>query len=218
MAKLDTTIDNLERKSNKVRGEVPSSDWTDEQYPSAKTLYTTYNTLLDLMHPVGSIFTTTTNTNPAALFGGEWTLVDKAFKNTYLTINSTHWTATNATIGDYSNILLNDHTIAFRLNFKTTAALSDETVTLGQLALASCGLNQLSYAVFYHTAISDGSNCVIACRMDQTGTISIHEVINADDTHSMVSGSDFFIHLTVPVRYTDMLDDFCDKFHWKRTA
>jgi hypothetical protein len=218
MAKLDTTIDNLERKSNKVLGTVPSPDWTDAQYPSAKTLYNTYNNLLDLMHPVGSILTTTSNKSPASTLGGEWSLVDKAFKATYLTLNSSHWTNTTASLGDYSNILLNDHTIAFRLNFKTTAAISDETATLGTLALPLCGVNQLSYAVFYHTAISDGGNCVMACRMDQAGVISLHEVINVDGSHSMVSGADFFIHLVVPVRYTDMLDDFCDKFYWKRTA
>lgn len=218
MPKLDTTIDNLERKSNKVMGSVPSSDWTDAQYPSAKTLYNTYNNLLNTMHPVGSIITTSTNVDPSTTLGGAWTLVDKGFKTSYLTLTSSFWTPTNATILEYSNVLLTDHTIAFRLGLKTTAVLSDETAPLGQLLLPSCGVTQLSYAIFYDTAISDGGNCVMAYRVDQTGTVSFHEVINIDDTHSMASGSDFFLHFTVPVKHADMIDDFCDKFYWKRTA
>lgn len=35
--------------------------------------------LWDIMHPVGSIFITSTNSNPSTIFGGTWTLIDKGF-------------------------------------------------------------------------------------------------------------------------------------------
>lgn len=218
MAKLDTTIDNLERKSNKVTGSTPSANWTDAQYPSAKTLYNTYNKLLDLMHPIGSILTTASNVNPAATLGGTWTLVDKAFKDTYITLDSSYWTNTNAELADYSNIMLNNHTVSMRLQFKITTTLSDSTVELGKLDLTSCGITNLAHAIFYDAIISDGGNCTLGYRFDTDGTILIYEVLNVDGSHSMDSGLSFYIHLVQPVKYTNMLDEFCDKFYWKRTA
>ena len=221
MPKLDTTIDNLERKTNKVTGTVPSASWTDTQYPSAKTLYNSYNSLLNmlnLVHPIGSILTTSTSTNPAASVGGTWELIDKGFKDTYITLDETYWTHTSADIGEYSNILLNDHTISMRLNLKNTVALTDSSIALGKLALTSCGVNSLSYALFYGVAIADNGNSTVAYRIDQDGRISTQDVLNIDDTHNLPVGSNFYLLVTQAVRHTNMLDEFCDKFYWKRTA
>jgi hypothetical protein len=218
MPKLDTTIDNLERKSNKVMGTVPSASWTDTQYPSAKTLYNTYATLLDMMHPVNSILTTATNTNPAATLGGTWELVDKGFKNAYITLDSSYWTGTNANISTYSNIMLADHTISLRLALTTTAAMTDNTTTLGRLAIESCGIDKLSHAIFCEAAVSDEGNCTVNYRIEQTGEVKIYDVLNADGTHSMASNSTLYIHLVQPINHLSMHDDFCDKFYWKRTA
>lgn len=212
MPKLNTTVDNLELKSNKVVSTSNPSTWTDAQYPSAKAL-------LDIAHPVGSILTTATNENPAAKLGGTWELVDKAFKEKFITLATSNWTATNATLGSYSNVLLTDHTIALRLNFiATTVFENDNTVELGKLNLASCGIEQLSYAVFYNATISDLGNCSLNYRISQDGTIAVHDVLNVNGTHTMASGSDFFIHTVLPVSSNYMLPDFCDKFYWKRTA
>ena len=54
--------------------------------------------------------------------------------------------------------------------------------------------------------------------MLQNGTVSLHEVINVNGTHAAAAGSDFFINIVQPIRYYKILDDFCDKFSWKRTA
>ncbi len=213
MPKLNTTVDNIELKSNKIisTSTVLPDDWTDAQYPSAKTL-------LNIAHPVGSVLTTATNTNPAEKLGGTWELVDKAFKEKYITLSSSFWTNTNATIGELSNVLLTDHSMAIRLNLTTTAEITDEAIDLGKLDLTACGITELSYAVFYNPVISDLGNCVMNYRMLQDGVISIHEVININGAHTMPAGSDFFINLVQPIRYEKMLDDFCDKFYWKRIA
>jgi hypothetical protein len=213
MPKLNTTIDNLEWKSNKIisTSTVSPNSWTDAQYPSAKTL-------LNIAHPVGSILTTSTNVNPAATLGGTWELVDKAFKDLYITLDSTYWTATNATIGEASNVLLADHSIAIRLNLIASSEFNDESKAVGTLNLAKCGISSLSYSVNYCPIISDLGNCVMSYKITSDGAISMHEVLNVNDTHVMPSGSDFFINLTQPINSNKMLDDFCDKFYWKRTA
>ena len=213
MPKLNTTVDNIELKSNKIisTSDISPNEWTDAQYPSAKAL-------LDIAHPVRSILTTSTNENPASKLGGVWELVDTSFGENYITLDSSYWTAENATIGELSNVLLTDHSISIRLNLKTTTEINDEMITLGKLDLTRCGINELSYAVFYNPIISDLGNCTMNYRMMQDGTITIHEVINIDGTHPMDAGSDFFINLTQAIRYEKMDPEFCNKFYWKRTA
>ena len=224
MPKLDTTITNLERKTNKVTGSVPSAAWTDTQYPSAKALYNAYSKLVNIAHPVGSILTTSTNTNPSSTLGGTWELIDKAFKTDYITLNSSYWTSKNATLdnatsGLTSTVSLTDHSINIRLKLNVTTALSDTEVELGTLKLNSIGISRLPYSIFYGVAQSDGGQCVINYSVAyETGTVSVYDVINIDGTHSMDSGQYFFINVQEDIPYDLMLDSFCDKFYWKRTA
>lgn len=221
MPKLNTTIDNLELKSNKVFGNLPSASWTDAQYPSAKTLYTMYN---NLVHPVNSIFVSSVNTNPSETFGGTWELVDKSFKNTVIDIrNNTHWVkpssaALSSELGSESAILLTDHTVSIRLNVKTTIALTDTEIQIGKLTVSELGINSLSNSILYDAAISDGGNCTICYRFDSEGNLAVFDVINAAGAHSAPAGTSFFIHIVQPIPHYLMQDAYCDKFYWKRTA
>lgn len=222
MPKLDTTLENLERKSNKVVGTTPHAEWTDDQYPSAKTLYNTYNKLLDITHPVGSLLTTSTNVNPAETVGGTWELVDKAFKTKAFSVNETNWLnaagVSFATNGVYVTLI--DHTVSMRLHLKNTAQLTDTTnnAIVGKLAISACGASRLEYAVFGLTTICDSGNSTIGYNIDSDGTISISDIINIDASHNLAIGNDFYLNLSQPIRADYMLDDFCDKFYWKRTA
>jgi hypothetical protein len=223
MPKLNTTVDNIELKTNRVTGTVPSASWTDTQYPSAKALYSAYSKLVNIAHPIGSLLITSTNTNPAATLGGTWILVDKAFKDTYITLDSTYWTksadaALNSSIINASHVMLSDHTISIRLNIKPTVALSDTETYLGKLNFPSCGITALKHAIMYNVAISEGGNCTVCYRLDTDGTVSVWDVLNVSGAHTMASGSSFYIHAALPVHHDEMLDDFCDKFYWKRTA
>lgn len=224
MPKLDTTITNLERKTNKVTGTVPSSSWTDTQYPSAKALYNAYTKLVNIAHPVGSILTTSTNTSPASTLGGTWELVDKTFKTDYKTLNSSYWTSKNATLdgatsGLTSTVSWTDHSINIRLKLNVTTKLTDTETELGTLKLASIGVERLPYTIYYGVAQSDGGQCVINYSFAyETGTITVHDVINIDGTHTMESGQYFFIDVQEDIPHDIMLDSFCDKFYWKRTA
>lgn len=166
---------------------------------------------------------TSTNTSPASTVGGSWTLVDKSFEDTYITLDSTYWTkpaesALNSTIINASHVMLADHTISIRLNIKPSVALSDTETYLGKLNFPSCGISALKHAIMYNVAISEGGNCTVCYRLDTDGTVSVWDVLNVSGEHSMASGSSFYIHVTQPVHHEEMLDDFCDKFYWKRTA
>lgn len=225
MAKLDTTIDNLERKSNKVLGDIPSSDWTDAQYPSAKTLYNTYKNLIDLIdliHPVGSIITTSTKTDPGETVGGSWELIDKAFADNWITLEESNWTSEKGNIyvasssATSSARYLLDHTISLRLHLEVSEDITDDTANLGTIDLGACGVSRLSHAITDAVAISDGGQCTICYRIDTNGKISITDVLNINGTHKMAAGSNFIINIVLPIRADYMLDSYCDKFYWKR--
>ena len=220
MAKLNTTIDNIELKSNKVYGTTPSAGWTDAQYPSAKALYNAYASLVNVAHPVGSIMITSTNASPASTVGGTWELVDKGFKDTSGYITSTHWTAGTASLVDSTSSLffLKDHMISIRLNLKTNAVLTDETSSLGSLALEKLGITSLAYTVISDVAASDGGQCTISYSVGVSGAVSSSDVLALDDKHSMAAGSTFSIHINQAISYPEMLDAYCNKFYWKRTA
>ena len=222
MPKLNTTIDNLELKSNKVTGTTPSSSWTDNQYPSAKTLYNAYNSLLNMIHPVGSILTTATNTNPAASVGGSWELIDKDARDLWRQIPTTAWTPVAADINTYesnlSYVSLSQHTAHFRMFFSTTADLSDTEVALGKLDPEACGLVGIPYGILSDVAMSDGGACTICWKITTDGTISVVDVLNVDGTHLLPSGQTFYLNFTYQIKGNEILDDFCDKFYWKRTA
>ena len=225
MAKLNTTVDNIELKSNKITNAAkPLASWTDTQYPSAKTLYNAYNALLDTVHPVGSLMITSTNVDPSSTVGGTWGLVDKSLKDTYTTITTDHWTSTNATVASYSNIMLTDHAASIRLHLKLTKAIAaselsgSSLVALGKLDLPTLGLVNLSYSIYDGVAFSEDGQCTVCYKADTNGTISITDVIKADDTHTIANNSTFYIYITQPINVGSMQEEFCDKFYWKRNA
>jgi hypothetical protein len=217
MPRLETTIDNLEWKSNKIisTSTTAPDDWTDAQYPSALTL-------LNTAHPVGSILTTATKTDPANTVGGTWKLVDKTFGYRYITLDSTFWTGTNASIYPTStaaSVILSDHMFSLKMTVQVNIPINDDnSVPLGTLALRSCGIEKLPQHIMYAPAVSDEGNCTIAYYVGTDGKIEIYEALNLDGTHSMASGSVFYVYLTQPIYYENMLDEFCDKFYWERTA
>ena len=226
MAKLDTTVNNLELKTNKVIGTEPSDTWTDEQYPSAKTLYSTYTKMLDLMHPIGSTYITETNVNPAELFGGEWTLYDKEFENRWVSLDGV-WKPDSASIYSNSAASISGHTVALRIQLKNTTELSDSTFTLGQLDVAALGLTEFPYRIFCDCTAIDYAGTVVLYEIVQDGTIKTHDVLNIQSLaagnalHTLAVYSDNIIYLNAVYNIHSlyrMKDEFCDKFYWRRTA
>lgn len=222
MPKLNAAIENIELNTNKIRGSVPLASWTDTQYPTAKTLYNTYTKLLDLMHPVGSILTTSTNTNPASTLGGTWTLVGKDAKELWMQIPTTAWTPGAADINideaALSYVLFSGNLAHFRMYLTTDTALSDSNVILGTFDPEQLGLTRIPYSILGEVAISDGGQCTLGWKLATDGVMSTVEALNLSGSHTMESGQAFYLNFTYVLRSADVLDEYCDKFHWERTA
>lgn len=225
MARLNTTVNNIELTTNKVIGSTASSSWTDVQYPSAKTLYNVYNNLtneINTSYPVGSIVCMSTNTNPASYYGGTWTLVDKEFSYAWLTVNSGAWTATNATFNS-CNIGLYGHDIMIRLQITPKSNPGDTTTTLGKLNFAhsSIGLpSTLWFGRAQGIATSDGHAATMCYDFSPDGTVTSYDCLNVDGTHSLYSPTSYYLTFTeyFTCLPANMPDARCNKFYFQRTA
>jgi hypothetical protein len=66
--------------------------------------------------------------------------------------------------------------------------------------------------------MSDGSNAVILAYLQTSGVLQIADGFTSAGVHTLPAGTPFYLDVTLPVKPSQMLDEFCDKFYWKRTA
>jgi len=182
-------------------------------------------TIINMVHPVGSVYISTTNSNPTSLFGGKWELIDKEFINlvgedlgdgTYFTKNTTN-------VGGYSIYFVRSkNRVSLRFMFKNLVALNDSQLELGTLLFNKLGFSQLYYSLYSHLGGTDGGNAVIQSSLIyDTGVINIQDIVHktsASSSATVSTNSEMYIEydLNIPMEY--MLDSACDKFYWKKIA
>lgn len=172
--------------------------------------------LMDLVYPVGAVCITSTNTNPATIFGGgTWTLTHKRFKyqivENVITFNSTN-TQSGASVA-----VINGEQIEIRLSFANKVELTDAVIEIGQLNLAAIGLSgkYAEYVPFF----ADAGNGIAFLQVTNTGLIQTQEVVPKGTATTIPAGtSSGQARLSVMFGQGSMLDSFCDEFHWVRTA
>jgi len=165
MAKLNTTVDNIELKTNRLGSGTDLTQmvtWDDEKYPTAALLRNVANDLNSrivssgsggtaAIYPVGSIIMTDNYTNPGQGGGhsgplpGTWMMVDQAFKHTNVTLTTNDWTTgTNISTGiatlQYGTMIRDGHMISLHLELLLQQQLSGGNVALGNIKKESCGL------------------------------------------------------------------------------
>lgn len=218
MAKLNTYVENIQLKSNLVDAAKPSASWTASQYPSAKALRDAYTNV----HPIGSVICMSTNTNPEDTLGyGTWTLVDKEFTPQYKYIsNNVGWTAANGSVGtNYSAAYLAGHNVNMRLQITVTAATSDSDLLLGTLDPSVFGLTGIPHQKAHVTFFVDGGQTLGAISIDTNGKVTLNETVNVSTgEHSMDITYPLNLHTEYTAFPSNMLDSFCNKFYFKRTA
>lgn len=174
-----------------------------------------WQTLLDLIYPVGSVYISNTNTNPSGTLGGTWTLTHKRFKyqiiEDVITFNDT-----NTQNGD-SVAVINGEQIEIRISFAPKVALTDSTIAIGQLNLDSIGLTG-KYAE-YTPYFADAGNGIAYLQVTNTGVIQTQDVVTKTSGGTIPAGTSAGqARLSVMFGQGSMIDSFCDEFHWERTA
>lgn len=159
--------------------------------------------------PVGYIVITETNTNPSEELGGTWELHNKGFREQEL---SQTFTSDNGSITTAS--LYKDGTICMRLAITNNVVITDAKILLATVGTTSHGVTKYSYDNYF-IAASDGGNGAWMGRFESTlGEVSSEETLN----FTLSAGNTSYITLVHTIAYNDMLDDFCNKFYWKRTS
>ena len=193
-------------------------EMVDSNVSKISTLTTNTNKLKSKLFPVGSTYITSTNSNPSAYLGGTWELINKKFRTSaessgnnaaLITRNTTN--VTSCTLA----VVRGDNLIRFYFSFTNKVALADSTLNLGTINFNKCGITSFPYDAFID-GWSDGGNANAMLYIDQsTGLITHRDVVGTD---SMATGKVTYTTITMPLPMSYMLDSFCDKFYWKRTA
>ena len=166
------------------------------------------------IYPVGSVYISATNTNPASKFGGTWSLIDKGFESKHELVASGFTPATNITAGD-TYVDRGGNTLRIRQDITINTALSDTGADLGTFVWSKIGITNLPMSINDAMKYRDGANGGIVWSLYSSGTV---EQIDILDNTTIASGNKFFLEFTFVVDSSRMIDSFCDKFYWKRTA
>lgn len=172
--------------------------------------------LLDLIYPVGSVYISSTNTDPNTVFGGgTWTLSHKRFA--YQTIENPVTYNTTNTASGVSTAVLNGETIQLRMTYTLAVDTADTSVDIGQLDLSAIGLTgKYSEIVLY---ISDGAGAIGMVQISSTGAITNIDVVGKSGGTIPASGAySGQVRASLMFGQGSVVDSFCDEFHWVRTA
>lgn len=186
---------------------------------------------------VGNVLVTSTNENPSKYLGGTWELIDKGFKNTWGNItydsyigDENYYGATGYgseyTIHALNKMRINfqrsGNTVRLRIDcFLKPGSLWDDhgKPSLAHIDFEDFGFKQLHYGFFYMTLYNDQTQSVgFLMSLLNNGTLSQADIIGAARQITIPQNfvDPISFDFTAPLDFNDMLDDFCDKFYWKR--
>ena len=176
------------------------------------SLNTALNTTPLIVFPVGSVYIMSTNTNPSTLFGGTWELIDKEFKYTYVdaftpTLNTTN--TTSATVQGF----VTGHNIWIHFTWKNKTEINDGN----DVQRFTINPNLFGVSTFFSEnfcAFTDAGNSVIMYTLSSDGIL-----YTQDRTTTVSAGTTLSVATKIlTTSYTRMLDSWCNKFYFKRTA
>jgi hypothetical protein len=175
--------------------------------------------LLDLTHPIGSVFTTSTNINPSTTLGGTWELINKSFAN-YSGNNSTLFTPTDKVSSCSVYVNRNGSSVRLRIYVVLATDIADAVAenskddVLGSVQYDQIGIASLPFGLYQYPCGCDGADAVILCELNYgTGELSAVQVIPEGNKTAKVG---MYLDATFVIPTGFMLDEFCDEFHWKR--
>ena len=167
-------------------------------------------------YPVGSVFISSENVDPVETMGGTWELFDKEFMPK--TISGEDIFAINTTnVSELDNAycVLAGHSIHLRITIKNKVALADSTLPMGTVNFENIGVTGLPLTVYGYGA-SDGLNGTLYFTLNNTSGLLNHADLQGEGSTS--TGQTIHYHVEQPINPERMLDSFCGKFYWKRTA
>lgn len=178
---------------------------------------------VDTTYPVGSICVMSTNTNPNTVFTGTtWELVDKEFKHQFINSGVVTKNSTNVTSIDNQVFELEGHHIWCRVWITNKVVLNDDAKPLFTIDVDKIGINS-SYSDFIYGWTDQGNGIVLASLPNSESgsdiTVESRDVVTRGSSTTYVAASStIYFSFEIHTGTSGLIDSFCDKFYWKRTA
>lgn len=176
-------------------------------------------TARDALFPVGSICVTSTNTAPA--MGGTWSLIDKEFKTEKgtLTAGGVEYTAGDDVTIDSVTFRKTGHIVELRITC-SAGTFAETNTNLISLANDAARVGLSAFPLTNATAFSDTGNALLSIECTAAGTVRVTDcfVIANPPVHTYTGGLSTIDIILIAATPSEMLDNACDKFIWKRTA
>lgn len=167
-------------------------------------------------HPVGSVYVTNTNVNPSSYLGGTWSLFDKQFAatsgNASFTRNTTNFSSITL------HVTREGHNLTFSGTATSAVSISNTNLEVLTQTLSSNGSSYGSSDNITFIGQCDSANAIVLMDIDGDGRMRTLNVVVRGTGTSIASGSVISFNVTIPCSAGDLVDSFCDKFYWKRTA
>lgn len=172
----------------------------------------TFNNFPSVLYPVGSVYIMSTNSNPSGFLGGTWELIDKEFRCQYIGSYTPTLNTTNCTTAAVEGALAG-HSIWIKFSWTNKTEINDNN----NVQRFTINPNTFGIDAFYpenFCGFTDAGNSVIQYNLSSAGIISTY-----DRTTTVAAGTNISVmSRTTTTVFTHMLDSFCDKFYFKRTA
>lgn len=168
---------------------------------------------LNDIYPVGSVYCSSTNTNPSSKFGGTWELKNKGFIS--LGDGGTKYFTANSNITTYNcYVVRNGKTLRIRLEFTPAVDITDTGLELGTFSLTEMGIEGFNVNYLDILGGSDGGNCACTFRISSAGIVTVSDIVGLD---TFPKGQACYVDFTTPLTLSRMLDNACNEFYWVRT-
>lgn len=175
------------------------------------------------MYPVGSVYCSSTNTNPSALYGGTWELIDKAFTPSEKIVYQDPTTALSkfALTAERSG---NTVRFIFDMTTKSTISAMTQLGAVSATTMAALGLVNYNGNGYFINSLLDGFAAVLDkgtiahALFSPYGSLTMYSIFNVDGTKTIPANTNMYLEAVVICKPNQMIDSFCNRFYWKRTA
>lgn len=169
-------------------------------------------------YPVGGVFISSENVNPAETMGGTWELVDKLLKAASYNQNTNAITINTNNVASLGTCLItvDGNTMDIYVTLTTKVALADQDVNLFALNLEAIGVSSLNAKRI--VCNSDGGNGFVNASVNSAGNVLATDVVTKTSGANMAANVGVQFSATWKINKSSRMDAFCDRFFWKRTA
>ena len=197
-------------------------DWDGNvNIPSSAQYKINNKSIIDILHPVGSCYITSTNTDPSSAFGGTWELIDKRFSPTSNTTGET-WNTTNTQGTCNFDWVRSDHDIWLRISWANKVAFSDSELKIVTINMATLGFVSGTAGYYqWFTGACDGINAALLMNLSWSGstaTIAVQDAVTRATSYPTTTGQNCYATVHIRCNLGHMADSACNQFVWKRKS